>query len=283
MRESVSGKIYKRVRGGRGLGDAIYVRAIIDHVIDLGTHVTVLTDYPELYQGYGALTRPFERIKVDICAHYVGHKDRVGTTQWQDVCSASGAPLDLALKFKWRVTNHKMISGLRAQANGRPIVLVHGGRTPMGRADGFGIELMPTAEAFATVLDELRGCLLVQVGKAVQLYPIKSEIDLNGSTTVTDLIDLGASCDGIVAQCSFAVPLAEAFDKPLLAVWGSRIPESRERFVRQTTPLKILGGMKDRFVVDNWGERMLRWTASDFADEVFAARGLIKPERRQAA
>lgn len=271
-REGVSGQVIKRIRGGRGLGDAIYVRPIVDYVRKLGNAVTVLTDFPEVYIGTGATPRPFERIKVDVCAHYVGYKDHEGTTQWEDVCKSSGVPVDLPLRFPWHVANPSMISGLRAQAGGRPLVLVHGGRLPMGRTDGFGIELMPSAEAFTTVLEALRGCFLVQIGKASQVYPLKSEVDMNGATTVRDIMDLGACCDAVVAQCSFAIPLAEAFDKPLLAVWGSKISASREKFVRTTTPLKVLSGARDRFVMDDWSRSALRWSASDFMDEVSSCR-----------
>lgn len=271
-RDSVSGKLMKRVRGGRGLGDALYVRPVVDQLLKDGHSVTVLTDFPHLYIPTGAACRPFERIKVDYCAHYVGYKQHAGTTQWQDVCASVGMPLDLPFRFPWKVSNHSMISGLRAQAQGRPLVLVHGGRVPMGRTDGFGMELMPTSEAFNAVLDELRDCFLVQIGKAEQLYPVKSEVNLNGTTTIRDVIDLGACCDAVVAQCSFAVPLAEVFDKPLLAVWGSKISRSREWFVKSTTPLKVLSGSKDRFVMDEWSEEALRWAASDFMKEIQVER-----------
>lgn len=271
-RDGVSGQGIKRIRGGRGLGDAIYVRPIVDYVCKLGHAVTVLTDFPQVYIGTGVKTRQFERIKVDVCAHYVGYKSHAGTTQWQDVCKSSGVPIDLPLRFPWRVANPSMVSGLRAQAGGRPLVLVHGGRLPMGRTDGFGIELMPSAEAFGHVLAALRGCFLVQVGKASQVYPLKCEVDLNGSTTVRDIIDLGACCDAVVAQCSFAIPLAEAFNKPLLAVWGSKISGSREKFVRDTTPLKVLSGERDRFVMDDWDPAALRHASSAFMGELAAQK-----------
>ena len=248
----------KRVRGGRGLGDALYVRPIVDHLIRSGERVKVLTDYKEVFLGSGASVLPFERVRVDVTAHYVGGKGKIGTTQWEDVCASAKVPSTLPLRIDWPVRNRAMIDGLRAQAGRRPMVLVHGGRRPMNRLDGFGMELLPAKAAFDVVLDELRDCFLVQIGKASQLYPLKTDVDLNGSTSVADVLDLGVSCAAVVAQCSFAVPLAEVFDKPLLAIWGGKISSSRELFVRSTTPQKVLSASTDYFVMDDWDAALLR-------------------------
>lgn len=239
-----------RVRGGRGLGDAIYVRPIADALVRAGNRVTVLTDYPHVYLGSDVAVLPFQRVRVDVVAHYVGGKRNPTTTQWQDVCST--ANIFTPLSISWSVRNHTLLRGLRAQAGSRPLVLVHGGRRPMARTDGFGMELMPKAEAFEAVLSALREtCFLVQIGKAEQLYPVRSHVNLNGSTSISDIMDLGRGCDAVVAQCSFAVPLAEAFGKPLLAVWGAGVYNSREPFVRSTTPHKVLSCPTDSFVLDD--------------------------------
>lgn len=256
----------KRIRGGRGLGDALYVRPIVDYYVAQGERLVVLTDYYEVFTGAKAEVAKFERIRTDIVAHYVNRKAIEGTTQWQDVCAEARVPIDLPLRINWKVRNHTFISGLKAQAAGRHIVLVHGGRMPMNRTDGFGLELLPSVSAFDAVLHELRDCFLVQIGKATQLYKLRCEVDLNGGTTVSDLLDLGSVCDAVVAQCSFAIPLAEAFDKPLLAIWGGRATSSPTLFVRQTTPTKVLSSARDRFVIDSWSQQVIREEARAFRD-----------------
>lgn len=272
MRDSVSGRDILRIRGGRGLGDSIYVRPIAEHFVKQGASVLVLTDHPLVFLGSGVPCRPFERIKVDVTAHYVGYKRQPGTTQWEDVCASSGIPT-IPLRFNWEVRNHTMISGLKAQAGGRPMVLVHGGRRPMGRMDGFGMELLPRKEAFDAVLRALRDCFLIQVGRADEVYPLRAEVNLNGNTTVADLLDLGRCCAGVVAQCSFAIPLAEVFDKPLLAIWGAGISTSREPFVRSTTPIKVLSAPRDRFVMDDWDPEVLRDCALQWLSEGIRLNG----------
>ncbi len=123
----------------------------------------------------------------------------------------------------------------------------------MARTDGFGKELLPRADAFNAALGVLVDCFLVQIGQAEQIYPLCCDVALNGNTSVADLLDLGAACDGVVAQCSFAVPLAEVFDKPALFVWAAHgMQYNMHPYVKQITPQKVLSKPTSRFVVDDW-------------------------------
>lgn len=268
QRDAISGESIKRVRGGRGLGDALYVRAIVDHLAREGAKLSILSDYPQVFIGAKAHSvRPFERIRVDVTAHYVGGKKNPATTQWQDVCESVG--VDAPLRVDWKPQSKELARSIRERAHGRPVILVHGGRRPMDRRDGFGIELMPSKTIFDLVLDELSDCFLVQIGRAEKLYELKCSLDLNGSTSVADLLDIALlACDGVVAQCSFAIPLAEVFDRPLLAVWGSNYQFSREPFIRQTSPKKVLSGKKDCYVMDNWDAALIREAARMWSERM---------------
>jgi len=252
-----------RIRGGSGLGDSIYLRPIVEHLICNGEIVTVLSDYPGVFIGAAVEVEPFGRERIDVLAHYVAGKNDPTTTQWQDVCRSAG--VSVALRFDWTVQNQPLLESLVTKAAGRPIILVHGGRAPMGRTDGFGAELLPEREAFEAVLGVLAECFLVRVGKAAQLYPLRADVDLNGSTSVSDLLDIASVCEGVVAQCSFAVPLAEVFDKPLLAVWAARgLSAGRHQYIKSITPRKVLSGPKSRFVIDGWPTEKIQEAARAF-------------------
>lgn len=254
----------ERIRGGRGLGDALYLRPIAEHFIRSGTSVSVLSDYGDVFIGSGAGVEPFSRTNgASIVAHYVQGKENPDTTQWQDVCKSARVGV-LPLRFGWTVRNTELVEDLKAKAAGRPLVIVHGGREPMDRKDGFGLELLPTKAAFDAALEALGDCYTVQIGKATQIYPLPVDVDLNGSTSVSDLLDIASICDGIVAQCSFAVPLAEVFDKPLLAIWSARAQRSPTPFIRATTPKKVLSGPRDSYVIDSWPKRAIQETAREF-------------------
>ena len=265
-----------RVRGGSGLGDSIYQRPIVEYLIARGEQVTVCSDWPEVFDGTGATVEPFGRERIDVLAHYTAGKANPHTNQWQDVC-ASAKISEIALRFDWPVRNRTLIDRLRILADNKPLILVHGGRTPMARTDGFGKELLPRKEAFAAVLGALYDCFLVQIGQAAQVYPLACDLSLNGSTSVSDLLDLGAACDGVVGQCSFAIPLAEVFDKPALFVWAAwGMEATRHQYVRQITPSKILSKASSGYVVDDW-------SAEDIVQATRAFRSLLASPESVAA
>lgn len=253
----------KRVRGGRGLGDTIYLRPIVESLIADGERVCVLTDYPDVFIGTGAETEIFGRNDINVLGHYVNGKQDTRTTQWDDICKSAG--IRVPLQFSWTPRNERLIASVKAKAGGAPIVLVHGGRVPMARKDKFGAELLPQRAAFDATLDGLVDCFTVCIGNAEQLYPLRVNLELNGSTSVPDLFDLAVICDGIVAQCSFAVPLAEVFDKPLLVIWAAHgMQQNMHPYVRAITPQKILSKPTSHFVVDDWDETNIQKAVRDF-------------------
>lgn len=254
-----------RIRGGSGLGDAIYVRPVVEHFVSAGERVTVCSDFADVFIGTSAEVKAFDRFNIDVLAHYTAGKRDPSTNQWQDVCHSAGID-EIALRFDWRVRSSALIDGLRADAAGRQLILVHGGRTPMGRTDGFGRELLPQREAFAAVLGALGDdCFLVRVGKGEDLYQLDVDVDLNGSTSVSDLLDIGSVCDGVVGQCSFAIPLAEVFDRPLLVVWAAHgMQHNMHPYIRQITPQKVLSKPTSSFVVDDWPVEKMQEAARAF-------------------
>lgn len=253
-----------RIRGGSGLGDSLYLRAAVEHFVKSEQQVIAFSDWPEVFIDSGAKVEPFTRMKINLVAHYTMGKKNPATTQWQDVCASARIP-QIPLSITWNCRNPSLVQELRGKAAGRPLVLVHGGRTPMGRTDGFGKALLPQASAFENVLAEFRDCYTVRVGKGVDAYPLPVSLDLNGSTSVSDLIDLGQACDGVIGQCSLAVPLAEVFDKPAIFVWAaSGMAHGQVPYIRQITPSKVLSKPSSAFVMDNWSSQQIQEEARAF-------------------
>lgn len=256
----------KRIRGGSGLGDSIYLRPVVEHYLKLGFQVVVMSDYREVFHCTEARVEPFTRQNCNVIAHYSSRKSRMDTNQWQDIAINAGAP-DLELSFQWEVQNRALIEDLQRRAAGRPIVMVNGGRPPMGRADGYAREMLPTSEAFDAVLDSLDACFTVEVGKGNELFPLRTALDLTDETTPADLLDIAKVAAGLVGQCSFMIPLAEAFDKPLLVLWASAGLTSGTEFIRQCTPQKILSKATSSWVMDDLpaeeiAERARAWAQS---------------------
>lgn len=254
------------IRGASGLGDSVYLRPIVEHFARAGRRPVALSNYPEVFAGADCTVEPFRRERVDVVAHYVMGKGRAGTTQFEDMVRAAGIAEPVPLSFAWAVKNRELVDGVRARAAGRPVVLVHGGRAPMARTDGFGKELLPEEDAFRALLAALDGCYLVGVGAAESIYELPVDEDLRGETTVTDLLDLFATCDGAVGQCSFVIPMAEVFDRPLLVLWARRGLACTNEYINRITPAKVLHKPTSLHVVDDAGEDAIREVARAFRD-----------------
>lgn len=253
-----------RIRGGSGLGDALYLRVVAEHFVRAGHHVTALSDWPDVFEGSGAAVERFTRENVDVLAHYASYRQDQTSTQFQDMLRSARITDPVALRFEWSIKNGGLIEGLLEKAEGRPIVLVHGGREAFGRSDGLGAEMLPPPDAFGLALGGFRDCYTVRIGKGKRLYEIPVDWDLSDQTSVSDVLDLGKTADYVLAQCSFAVPLAECFGRPLLTIWASRGLSSRNAIISSVTPQKILTAPTSHYVVDHWDRDQIRKAVQAF-------------------
>lgn len=257
-----------RLRGGSGLGDALYLRPIVEHLDRQGKPVTVCSDYPDVFTGTNATTAAFSRQNINMLAHYAtaSGKNSRNTNQWQDICNSAKVACDL--RFTWETVNQKWVDQVRRRADGRPVVLVIGGREPMARNDGYGRVLLPLKRAFDVALEEMQDCFTIRIGQPPTLYELDCRWDLTDRTSVPDLIDLAKECDAVVGQCSFAVPLAEGFDKPLLAVWAAAGMLCNVAYLKTITPQKILSKPSSKWVVDTDTELSIRDVARSFRKDL---------------
>jgi len=258
-----------RLRGASGLGDAIYLRVVADFLASQGKRVEVLSDYNGVFYGLPVTVSKFIKSRASLVAHYSGGKNRAGTTQFQDMLIAANIYDDVPFTTRWSVLNQPLIDRVEKAAAGRRIVLVHGGRIPMGRDHAYmSMSLLPAREAFITALECARDTFTVRIGRDDELYKLPSDMDLTGKTNITDLMDLGAVCHGVIAQCSFALPLAEIFGKAFLGIWAAAGLKDKNYFVSAITPQKICCylGKSSRFVVDNWTPEAVKNEADSFFD-----------------
>jgi hypothetical protein len=258
-----------KMRCGSGLGDSIYLLAIAEHFLRQGKQVTVKSDYPEVFADAGVTVERFARDYCNVVAHYSTRKACPETNQWQDIAINAGVP-DAPLAINWQIKNRLLVNDLKAMANGKPIIMVNGGRPPMGRQDGYGYEMLPKRSAFDGVLAGLEDCFTVEVGKGLELYPLTASVDLVDRTSPADLMDIASISRALVGQCSFMIPLAEALDKPLMVVWAAAGLASGTQFIKQCTPQKIISKpATTRYVMDDWAPERI-------AEEISAFRRLFR-------
>ena len=252
----------KRIRGGRGLGDAIYLQSCVRHLVRKGVDLEVCTDFPELFD-FPVSFDQFSRHNIDYLCHYTKGKQNHHTNQWQDICESAGIG-EAELKLDWKPRNIGLANEVIEKSGGRKILFVHGGRTPMNRKDNFGNELLPNKKVFAEVLEKLKNHFFtVYCGRGERIFNPNVDLDLNNRTDVSSLVDVASISSAFFGQCSFIIPLAESFNKPLLVLWSSLGLNSSERYISTITPRKILSKPSSRYIVDTWGKEELNSTVDE--------------------
>ena len=248
----------KSIRGGMGLGDALYVAAVARHLVASGERLKVCTAWPEVFKTLPVETAPFTRLGINYLAHYSARKGIEGTTQFEDCCIAAGIRESVEFRLDWKLEDHDLAERLRAP--GKPIICVQLPRTPMGRTDGFGADLLPNCKRIQQALDMIGNrATKVMIGHGQPLFNLTGiDFDLTNATTVSQVLDAASIAHGFLGYVSFLVPLAESFERPGLFVWSRKGLKSGLPFIRSITPKKVLHRASSRAVVDDCQEQELR-------------------------
>jgi hypothetical protein len=193
----------KAIRCGRGLGDSIYLQSVVRHLVEKGHRLIVRSDFPDVFRPLGDRVKvtPFSRA-VQISAHYAPRKRYTETTQFQDCCIGAGILYPIDLRLDWTVTDPALVDALSEK---KPILCVQMPRAPMGRTDGFGMELLPDCRVIQRAIDSLKGrATIVQIGSGKPLFHFTGiDIDLANKTSIAQLLDVASISDGFLGYCSF--------------------------------------------------------------------------------
>jgi hypothetical protein len=231
------------VRAGRGLGDSIYLQSVVRELARAsGLRWRVRSDYPDVFLPLGDSVNviPFGRDGVTLVAHYTTRKHILGSSQFEDMCIAARIDRRTRLVLGWQLRQTPLVEALRRVD--RPIVVVGLPRTPMGRTDGFGIEIMPRPAALQSALDLVRqDAYIVQIGSGPAMFELQGiDCDLANRTSIADVLDVAMLAAGFYGFPSFLIPLAESVGRPCFVVWSRRIATAGSAFIRSITPGKLL-------------------------------------------
>lgn len=205
---------------------------------------------------------PFARHNINYLCHYTKRKTEK-TNQWEDIYLTAGLK-DVELRIDWKVKNQGLVEEVKSQAQGKKILFVHGGREPMARKDRFGRDLLPNGDVFNRTMRLLDDFFSVHLGDSELLYPIYADKSLNRQTSVSDLLDIASISDAFYGQCSFIIPLAESFNKPLLVVWSNKGLHSGEHYIATITPRKILSKKTSTYIIDDWSDLQIKERLNEF-------------------
>lgn len=229
----------------KGLGDAIYMRAIVLHLLRRGEQVTVFTAWAEVFDDLPVTVRGLAERTGDEdwrhakpCLHCrikaVGHLDA-----FTMACLQAGIEGPVPLRMDWRVRNIDLVQRVKREAAGRPILLFQ----PLKKSSNMNQALArPKHGAFAEFLAARADHFRVKVGRPQDLVPdahLPCDLDLMGRTSVQDVFDIGTVCDTAFGESCFVLVMAEAMDKPFTWMFSRRGIESGRTHVQNIRPGRV--------------------------------------------
>ncbi len=254
----------KKIRCGRGLGDALYLQSVARHLIEKGEYLDICSNWNDVFiplKGKCDIS-PFTREKIDIVAHYSQRK-AYDTKQFDDCCIQAGIKEKVDLRIDWEIQDKHFVRKFKGD---KSILLVLIYRLPMDRADGFAKELLPDFNVMQGIINQFKDThKVILCGSGTSLMDYKGiDVDMSNGTSVSQLIDLASISSVMLGYCSFFVPLAESLNKNALFVWSNKGLKSKTDYIRRITPEKILYKNTSRFVIDNWTEEKINEVVSGF-------------------
>lgn len=227
-----------------GLGDAIYVRAIVLHLLAKGERVTVLSRWPAVFSDLPVTVNSERQMDVRAPESDVRHVTAclhcqipaiMALDKFSLACLQAGIVEPVALKMDWKPRNPVLLSRIAADAAGRDIVLYQ----PLRRAGNLAEQtLRPMADAYRGLIAERQGSFRIRVGHPnfTEDVDMPCELDLIGRIAVEDALDIATVADEIIGENCYLPVVAQALGKPFVCMFSKRGLSSPFNKVRGVTP-----------------------------------------------
>lgn len=229
----------------KGLGDAIYLRALVLH--SLGEQQIVFTLWDDVFYGLeGVEIRPLSEVAREheyrlSHAFYCLHckMPELGRlSQFQMMCRQGGVTDDVELRLGWSAQNKKLLRRVRGAADGRPILLYQMPKRPRNIEQSL---LAPDMNAFVDAVRSRDEFFRVRVGSSRFCDDVECprEYDLFDNTTVSDLLDLTEVADRFLSEPCYLSVVAQAVDKPFECMFSRRGLASNYPKISGVTPERL--------------------------------------------
>lgn len=237
--------------GPKGLGDAIYLRAIVLEFLRKAAEVLVYTSWPEVFADLPIAVRT----RAEAWAGDHGDRDlrlispnrmrRLGAGQGSEFatsCTQAGLPSPAALSLDWMVKDASRLDQIRARLGGRPICAY---QPPKRSKNDLQEELSPNRGVFREGLERFaRTHALVKIGHPEFIADgddLPCDLDLVAPDTVALIFDLATIAGAFFGEaCCFIPVLAQASGKPLHCLFARRALASADMLARGTVPEWVL-------------------------------------------
>ncbi len=223
----------------KGLGDALYLRALALHLTECGEAVRVFTGWPEAFSDLPITVKALcdrtgeEDIRhCQYCLHCRLPEVRKGS-MFEMACRQAGVFEDVALRMRWEVKNTALVKQVKRAAAGRPIMVYQ----PLKPAAGHEQKAMqPRADSFRRYVFK-SDCFRVKLG--ILDDDVSSDMNLVGHTSVADAFDVVSAADLVFGEPCYLITLAQAMDKRYVCMFSNRSKTALQSRVREMTPARF--------------------------------------------
>lgn len=232
------------INASKGLGDALYLRAIVAHHVKHGHEVRVFTQWPEVFRGIVCELRTLHEI--------VSHEELSHSfyclacnipavralDQWTMACLQAGISERIPFDLDWQPVNLKLLRQVQDIAAGRKVLVY---QPPKRAHSAEQAQARPALVAFVRHLEAFDGWCRVKVGSPAHVVECDApcEVDLFGRTSVADVLDVCTVGDACYADPSYLPVMFQGLGKPATVMFARAGFEARSHRIRNIRPERI--------------------------------------------
>lgn len=230
----------KQLNASKGLGDALYLRAIVLHLLGKGEKLEVFTGWPDIFSDLPVTVKPYSAATGDEDWHHAKPclHCRIVTDMdsFSMACQQAGISEPVELRVDWKVRNPAIVARVKREAGARKILVYQ----PLKKAVNQNQELArPQQDAFLNALDARADYFRVKLGHPNLDNAGACELDLFGKTSVTDAIDIATAADLFFGEPCYLFILAQALKKPSVVMFSGRGADSGRHRITNFSPARL--------------------------------------------
>lgn len=230
------------IKGSKGLGDAIYLRAVVLHLLDQGHRVTVYTPWPVMFEDLAVKIRPVAACEglasLRFAAYSTARTNPDGISNFEAACGKAQIKEPVALRLDWKVSRPQLVEQILTKAAGRKIFVYQPPKRPHNPEQEL---LRPTRKVYNQFVADHADHYRIKLGQAPYVDEdagAPCELDLFGKASIRDAFDIGTVGDLFFGESCYVPMLGEAMDKRFAVMFTRRALNSDTR-VRNLTPERL--------------------------------------------
>ena len=227
-----------KIRGARGLGDAVYLYPIAKHFINQGKIVQVMTQYPVIYNTLNCICIERYKGQPDIECRYGPRYPNQETNLWEDTlirAGLQGEKIEFSIEY---ICEHKFDFN-----TDKKLCLIKTPAYPHYNNNGITACLLPQLNVWQEIINTFKSrCYFIMAGLAnsYEFNLMGIDRDMSDIDNIPKLMKLVDISDIVITPSSYFVSFAEALDKKVLIGFAQTGLDSMISFYRWCTPKKVI-------------------------------------------